>query len=81
MMQLEPLGGWGPTLVTIVFSALGIAVSYGVHGRAIKEHDKQFEKIDEEQKDQWGKINDTREEVGKIKGHLNLNGAFRNERT
>lgn len=103
-MQLEPLAGWGPTIATGFFSALSIAVSFGVHGRAIKEHDKKFENVDkkfddqaeelnarvdglknetgsdlteirEEQRDQWKHINDTRTDVGKIKGHLKLNGA------
>lgn len=76
------MGIWAPVLATLAINAFGVAFFYGVswqkvksHGDALKWIGDKFDKVDEEQKDQWAHIGETREDVAKIKGALGINGA------
>lgn len=49
---------------------------YGGLSRAVKDHDDQFDEVSEEQKDQWNQIGTLREDVGRVKGVLGINGSI-----
>jgi len=63
---------WAPALVTAAVALLGWAVTWGTLTRAVKDHDQQFDAVETEQNEQWGKINRTAEDVAKIKGRIGL---------
>jgi len=70
---------WGATflagLVPVLFNALLLAYYYGRLSQTVKNHAELHARLASEQSDQWSHINTLREDMGKIKGKLGLNGA------
>lgn len=69
------MGGWAQAIATIVANLLITAFFFGSHSRAIKDHDKQFEDNASDRQNQWEAIGNIREDIGKVKGHLRINGG------
>lgn len=40
-----------------------------------KEREKEVARIDDDQRNQWSQINKSREDIGKLKGKIGINGA------
>ena len=70
--------GWVATLLvggfTVLVNGLLTAYYYGRLSQTVDSHEKRLDKSESENNDQWFNINDLRENVGKIKGKLGLNG-------
>ncbi len=69
---------WATVAVVAGVSLLSFAVNWGTFGRAIKDHDKRIDKIEEDtstdSKLQWAHINATETSLANVKGQLGLNG-------
>lgn len=48
---------------------------YGGLSRAVKGHDDELSDVAKDQKDQWSHIGVLREDVGRVKGVLGINGG------
>ena len=70
---------WVATLlvgfVTVLLNALLMAYYYGQLSQTVKNHAELHARLASEQAAQWSHINILREDLGKIKGKLGLNGA------
>lgn len=61
--------------VSLVGNLLATAYFYGRLSQRVDNHDKEFSGIQQNQRDQWSKINQTAEGLSKIKGALGVNGS------
>ena len=61
----------GGILVQLVIAAF----VYGKLTQKVVGLSDEIARLDKDQDNQWSKINDSRENIAKIKGKLNLNGA------
>jgi hypothetical protein len=69
------MGVWIPVIVGVIIQALLAAVTYGMLVQGQREHARRLDAMDVEQSEQWGDIGELRENMGKVKGRLGLNGA------
>lgn len=73
-------GEWiasGLALIGLLIQVIVAVYFYGGLSQSVKAHDKQLEDLGEEQNDQWDTIGRLREDVGRVKGHLGINGSTR----
>jgi hypothetical protein len=70
---------WAATLLvgtfTVITNALVVAYYAGRMTTRVENLEAFAKNADESEKDQWSKINRLREDVGKLKGKVGLNGT------
>ena len=67
--------GWAQAALVILVNLLVVAYYAGGINRGQKEHERRLDASDEAEKNQWSAIGDLREDMGKVKGKLGMNGA------
>lgn len=62
--------------ITLVSNLLVTAYFYGGLSREVKNHGELIEDASKDRREQWRNINRMREDVGRVKGKLGLNGGY-----
>lgn len=65
----------GQVIATIVIQVLGLAFYYGIQYATVRDHGRAIEDLKDSDQKQWDQISLSRENIGKIKGRLDMNGA------
>lgn len=65
---------WFPALVTIAIQLIVAVYVYGGLSKSNEEHERRLNKNDQDHGAIWNKVDKHTEDIGKIKGRLQMNG-------